>query len=255
MPILDSDGVPIHYEVFGEGKPIVLVHGFASSLKGNWVDPRWVETLAAIRKVVALDCRGHGESGKPHDVEAYRGDNMPNDVVRLMDHLEIEKTDLFGYSMGGGISIRLMTRIPERFTSVILGGVGNVLATRGGGGRPNVAEALLADDPSTITDVVAKRFRAFAEANKNDLKALGACMQSGRRGAEAASLAQVKLPVLIVVGEKDDLVGSADELAAAIPGARLRTIPDRDHLTVVPDRRFKEAVLEFLADGQSAEKA
>jgi pimeloyl-ACP methyl ester carboxylesterase len=251
MPILDSDGVPIHYEVFGEGKPIVLVHGFASSLKGNWVAPRWIETLTAIRCVVALDCRGHGESGKPHEAEAYSGDRMPNDVLRVMDHLEIDKADLFGYSMGGGISIRLMTRSPERFTSVVLGGVGNVLARRGAGGRPNVAEALLADDASTVTDPTARAFRQFAEANKNDLKALGACMQSGRAGADGASLAQVKLPVLIVVGEKDDLVGSADELASAIPGARLEKIPDRDHLTVVPDRRFKKLVVDFLTERSS----
>ena len=114
MPAFDSNGVSIHYEVFGEnGKPpIVLVHGFAASLDGNWVRPGWIETLTPLRQVVALDCRGHGESEKPYDAEAY-GDNMPDDVIRLMDHLNIEKADLFGYSMGSRISTRLMTAHPE----------------------------------------------------------------------------------------------------------------------------------------------
>ncbi len=245
--MFESDGVKINYQVFGEGKPIVLVHGFASSLQGNWVDTRWIEALTPIRQVIALDCRGHGKSGKPHDPEAYAGDAMSDDVIRLMDHLGIERADLFGYSMGGGISLRLLTRHPERFASVVLGGVGNVLARRPGG-RANVPEALLAEDPSAITDPVAKGFRDFAEANKNDLKALAAHMQAPRAAVDLDALRRVSLPVLIVIGEGDVLVGSPKDLAAAIPGARLVTIPDRDHLTVVPDRRFKEAVVGFLKE-------
>ena len=245
MPQFDSDGVPIHYEVFGEGKPIVMVHGFAASLEANWVRTGWVETLSPIRQVVALDCRGHGESGKPHDTQAYAGDTMSGDVVRLMEHLNIEQADLFGYSMGAGISLRVLLGHPERFTSVVLGGIGNVQARRGGG-RPNVAEAMQEEDPSKITDPIAKGFRAFAEANKSDLKALAAFMQAPREPLDATKLGQVALPVLIVIGEGDALVASTDELAAAIPGARLLTIPDRDHLTVVPDSRFKEAVVDFL---------
>ncbi len=245
--MFDSDGVSINYEVFGEGKPIVLVHGFASSFQGNWVDARWIEALSPIRQVVALDCRGHGKSGKPQDSDAYAGDAMSEDVIRLMDHLGIEKADLFGYSMGGGISLRLLTSHPDRFTSVVLGGVGNVLARRSGG-RPNVPEALLTDDISTISDPVAKGFRQFAEANKNDLKALAAYMQAPRTPMEPADLGRVSLPVLIVIGEGDALVGSPNDLAEAIPNARLVTIPDRDHLTVVPDQRFKDAVVSFLTE-------
>ena len=251
MPQFDSDGVPIHYEVFGEGKPILMVHGFAASLEANWVRTGWVETLSPIRKVVGLDCRGHGESGKPHEPEAYGGDAMPGDVIRLMDHLEIEQADLFGYSMGARISLQLLLGHPDRFTSVVLGGIGSFLAGRRGG-RPGVAEALLAKDRSTVTDATAKGFRAFAEANKNDLKALAACMQAPRGVGDRASLAQIDLPALIVIGEGDALVGSTDELAAAIPSARLVTIPDRDHLTVVPDSRFKEAVLQFLGESPPA---
>ena len=77
MAVFDSDGVTIHYEVFGEGPPIVLVHGFASNLQDNWVLTGWVKRLLDQgRRVVALDCRGHGESAKPHDPEAYAGGAM-----------------------------------------------------------------------------------------------------------------------------------------------------------------------------------
>ena len=245
LKTFDSDGVPIHYEVYGEGEPIVLVHGFASSIKGNWMSTGWIDTLTPIRRVIALDCRGHGLSGKPHTAEAYSGHGMVDDVIRLMDHLEIGKADLFGYSMGAAISLRALVLHPERFRSIMLGGVGDVLA-RWKGGRPNVASALLAEDRSAIADPVAKGFRVFAEANKNDLKALAAYMQASHEPLDRKQLANVSLRVLFVNGERDDLVGSADELVAAIPGARLIEIPDRDHLTVVPDRRFKEAVVSFL---------
>jgi len=248
MGTFDSEGVTIHYEVFGEGPPIILVHGFASSLQENWVQTGWVKRLlSAGRRVVALDCRGHGESAKPHDPAAYAGEAMPGDVIRLMDHLGIARAELMGYSMGGGIALDLIMRHPQRFPRVVLGGVGAV--SRGATESSAIASALSTDDPSTISSAVGRAFRWFAEQRGNDLKALAACIQQGRSGPEPEALAAIRMPVLVVVGEKDDVVGRGDALAAAIPGARLVTVPDRDHLTVVPDRRYKEAVLSFLAEG------
>jgi pimeloyl-ACP methyl ester carboxylesterase len=247
---LDSNGVPIHYEVYRRGEPIVLVHGFASSIDGNWASTGWIDTLTPIRQVIALDCRGHGLSGKPREAQAYSGNEMVNDVIRLMDHLKIGKADLFGYSMGSAISLRALVLHPDRFRSVVLGGIGDMLA-HSEGGRSNVVKALLADDPATISDPLAKGFRVFAEANKNDLKALAAYQQASREPLKRHQLAGVSLPVLVVNGERDDLVGSPDKLVSAISGAQLTRIPDRDHLTVVPDQRFKEAVVRFLTgDGR-----
>jgi pimeloyl-ACP methyl ester carboxylesterase len=247
MPFFDSDGVKIHYEVSGEGPPIVLVHGFASSLQNNWVLTGWVNRLVdGGRRTIALDCRGHGESDKPHDPAAYSGNAMSRDVINLMDALAIDKADLFGYSMGGWISMELMTRHPERFRRVVLGGVGGVF--RGATDSSAIASALAANDPSTVTHPVGQRFREFAESQGNDLKALAACIGRPRPRFDAEMLGKVRLPVLVAVGEKDDLVGRADALVAAIPGARSVYVPDRDHLTVVPDPRFKEAILSFLAE-------
>jgi pimeloyl-ACP methyl ester carboxylesterase len=243
----DSNGVRIHYVDEGAGEPIVLVHGFAASLQGNWVAPGWFDTLRPLRRIIALDCRGHGMSDKPHDSSMYAMDEMADDVVRLMDHVGVDRADLFGYSMGGAISIRAMVRHPERFRTVTLGGVGNLAAGRRG--RPGIAAALRATDRSAVTDAVGRGFRQFAErAGNNDLEAL-ASMQSAERGTiDPAVLSNNTLPVLIVVGEDDAIVRDSDKLAAAINGARLVTIPGKDHLTVVADQRFKDAVVAFLQE-------
>jgi pimeloyl-ACP methyl ester carboxylesterase len=248
VPTFDSDGVTIHYEVFGEGRPIVLVHGFTASLQMNWVLTSWVDTLTPIRQVVALDCRGHGLSDKPHEPGAYAGGEMGEDVIRLMDHLGIEKADLFGYSMGAGISVRLLLDHPDRFTSVVLGGIGEVLTTGRDEGASAIADAMLAEDPETITNPIAKGFRTFADMGDNDHVALAAYLRAAREAVVREKLAEVDLPVLIVNGADDTLVGSPDELAAAIPGAELVLIPDKDHLSVVADERFKQAVVQFLTE-------
>ena len=245
MATFDSDGVSIHYEEFGSGPPIILVHGFASNLRDNWELTGWVRRLvSAGRRAIALDCRGHGDSQKPHDPVAYSEGKMSGDVIRLMDLLGIERADLMGYSMGGAIALDLILHQPQRFRRVVLGGVGALL--QGVTESTVIADALAADDPSTISSPLARAFRAFAEQRGNDLKALAACIRRGRTSPDPQAMASVRIPVLVAVGEKDDLISGADRLAAAIPGARLITVPDRDHISVVADGRFKEPILEFL---------
>jgi pimeloyl-ACP methyl ester carboxylesterase len=248
----DSDGVKIHYETWGQGKPIILLHGFLANLNSNWVATNWVDTLQPIRRVVALDMRAHGQSDKPHDPEAYGQENMAGDVLRLMDHLGIDKADLFGYSLGSGISSYLLARHRERFTSVILGGTVDhlVLKPAPSGEQDNaIADGLLAEDPSQITDPAAQGFRAFAELDpENDLRALAACVRRAGSPIEPAELADVDIPVLIVVGANDVLVNNPEGTAAAIPGAKLVIIPDTDHLSAVPDQRFKDEVVAFLEE-------
>jgi pimeloyl-ACP methyl ester carboxylesterase len=247
MPTFDSGGVDINYVVEGEGRPIVLVHGFASSLHGNWRQPGVVDALVADkRRVIALDCRGHGRSGKPHEPEAYGGTKMADDVIALMDHLGVEQADLMGYSMGGFISLSLLLRHPERFRAVILGGIGGrVLA--GNVRREGLAESMEAKDASEVTDATAKAFRVFAERSGNDLEALAAMQRSGRMAPDMSGVGQVQSPVLIVVGDGDTLAESADKLAAAIPGAKHVVVPG-DHLTVFGKPDYTKAVLDFLAE-------
>ena len=119
----DSNGVKIHYQVWGKGDPIVLVHGFTASIDANWVQPGIVDKLDDDFKVIALDLRGHGKSDKPHDPAVY-GETMAMDVIRLMDHLKIDKAHIVGYSLGGFTTLKLVTMHPERFLTATLGGAG-----------------------------------------------------------------------------------------------------------------------------------
>ena len=248
MPEFDSNGVSINYIDEGAGAPVVLVHGFASSLQGNWRAPGIVDALVqAGRRVIALDCRGHGRSGKPHEPEAYADNAMARDVLALMDHLGIEKTDLVGYSMGGFLSASLMVRNPERFTSVALCGIGDAII---GGRLPGersqaIADAMEGKRVEGAMAETAKGFRAFAAASGNDLQALAA-MQRGRRGGfDGSKLKETALPVLVLVGEGDTLIVSADRLAAAIPDARYVKVPG-DHLTAVGAPEFRDALVDWL---------
>jgi pimeloyl-ACP methyl ester carboxylesterase len=249
MPTFESDGVSVNYVDEGAGPAIVLVHGFASNLQGNWRAPGTVDALvAAGRRVVALDCRGHGRSGKLHEPEAYGGTKMADDVIALMDHLGTKVADLMGYSMGGGIAASLLARRPERFRSVILSGVGDVIVL---GARPRerseaIASAMEAPAGALAEDQTARNFRAFAERSGNDLQALAAIQRSRRGGYDTSKLSETALPVMVLIGEGDTLVGSGERLASTFRDARLVKVPG-DHLTAVGQPQFREAILDFLS--------
>jgi pimeloyl-ACP methyl ester carboxylesterase len=251
MPSFDSAGVLINYVVEGEGPPAVLVHGFASSLQGNWRATGVIDALVgAGRKAVALDCRGHGRSGKPHDPAAYAGTAMADDVTALMDFLGMGRADLVGYSMGGFIAASLMTRRPERFNSVILAGVGDARMLKDSNREraAEIAEAMEAPDKGAVKNASARAFREFAEVSGNDLRALAAMQRSMTRAwFDAERFGEVRLPVMVLLGEADTLVGPADRLAAAIPGARLVKVPG-DHLTAPGTAEFRAAVVGFLGE-------
>src|SRR6266852_6815427 len=247
MAYFDSKGVQIYYEEHGRGEPVVLVHGFASRADHNW-GAEWFKHLAEYYRVLALDCRGHGKSGKPHEPEAYAGDTMGDDVIRLMDHIGIRRTLLMGYSMGGRIALGLLRSHPERLRAVVLGGIGAVSASRPGFSRQPIVNALLADDASAVSDERAKQFRDFAESIGNDLKALAACMGGNRSDLTAEDLAAkpIRVPTMIVIGTKDTLVGDPKLLSDSIPGSQLVMLEGQDHLSAPSDQRYKVAVLRFF---------
>jgi pimeloyl-ACP methyl ester carboxylesterase len=227
-------------------EPIVLVHGFASNKETNWVNPGWVGTLTrAGRRAIALDNRGHGASSKLYDANAYHSATMADDVRALLDHLRIERADMMGYSMGARICAFLAVAHPQRVRSVVLGGLG-IRLVEGVGLPESIAEALEAPSLDDVSDPTGRTFRAFAEQTRSDLKALAACMRGSRQELSREQVAQIKAPVLVAVGTRDPVAGSAQALAALIPGARALDIPDRDHMLAVGDKVFKAGVLEFL---------
>ncbi len=242
----DSEGVRIAYLDEGRGDPVLLVHGFASHVRMNWIDTGWVRLLTgAGYRVLAFDNRGHGQSEKLYRLEDYGGPLMAEDARRLLDHEGIARADVMGYSMGARIAAFLMLRHPERVRSAIFGGLG-INMVRGMAGTGPIAHALEAPSIEHVTNPTARTFRAFAEQTHSDLKSLAACIRSSRDPISAADLATIAVPVLVAVGTNDVIGGSAVELAALIPGARAVEITGREHMKAVGDRIYKEAVLEFL---------
>jgi pimeloyl-ACP methyl ester carboxylesterase len=227
-------------------EPIVLVHGFASTKETNWVNPGWVTALTrAGRRVIALDNRGHGQSSKLYDPADYHSAKMAADVAALLAHLNIERADVMGYSMGARIAAFLALDNPSRVRSAILGGLG-IRLVEGVGLPASIADALEAPSLADVTDPTGRMFRAFAEQTKSDLKALAACMRGSRQTLSREQVAAIACPVLVAVGAKDPIAGSAAALAALIPGARALPIPGRDHMTAVGDKAYKTGVIEFL---------
>jgi pimeloyl-ACP methyl ester carboxylesterase len=247
MTRFQSGNLDIAYYDEGEGDPILLIHGFASNAQKNWFEPGWVSALKrAGRRVVAIDNRGHGQSDKPYDPELYASPTMAEDARALLDHLEIARADVMGYSMGARITTFLALKHPERVRSAVLGGVGTNLV-KGVGGVERIVAALEAESLEAISDPLGRAFRQFAEVTGSDLKALSACMRAGRDPITPELLASLCVPTLVAVGTRDDIAGSPDDLAAHIPGAEVAHIPDRDHMLAVGDRAFKSAVAEFLS--------
>jgi pimeloyl-ACP methyl ester carboxylesterase len=247
MQSFQHGNVEIAYLDQGEGEPIVLVHGFASTATVNWVGPGWVDALTkAGRRVLALDNRGHGASTKLYDPAAYHTDLMAEDVRALLDHLHLARADVMGYSMGARITAFLALKHPARVRSAILGGLG-IRLVEGVGLPATIADAMEAPSLDSITDPSGRMFRAFADQTKSDRKALAACIRGSRQTISAEEVARIRVPVLVAVGSKDQIAGSAQELAALIPDAQALVIPGRDHMLAVGDKAYKAGVLSFLA--------
>jgi pimeloyl-ACP methyl ester carboxylesterase len=247
MPNFHNGAVEIAYLDEGEGDPILLVHGFGSTKDVNWVYPGWVSELKKNgRRVIALDNRGHGQSSKLYDPDAYDIPVMAGDVTALMDHLSIERADIMGYSLGSRITAWLARNRPHRLRSTILGGIGIGLIEGGVLGE-NVAAALQAPSLDDVTDPVGRMFRAFADQTRSDRRALAACLRGSRRLMSAEDAAGITVPVLIAVGTTDIIAGSAEALGRIIPSSRVLDIPNRDHMRAVGDKVYKAGVLDFLS--------
>jgi pimeloyl-ACP methyl ester carboxylesterase len=228
-------------------EPILLIHGFASNHRMNWVGPRWVETLTgAGRRVIAFDNRGHGLSQKFYAPADYHLDLMTRDAANLLAHLGVKHADVMGYSMGARIASFLALAEPRLVRSLVLGGLGDRLV-RDGGLPEAIAKALEAPSLDSLTDPIQRLFRGFAEQTKSDRAALAACVRGSHRSLTLEEAARINQPTLVAVGERDTLAGDPSKLVALLPRAQALMIPGRDHNLAVGDKAFKAGALDFLA--------
>lgn len=252
----DAGGVKINYAVYGAGDPVILVHGWASNGAQNW--SAVIKDLSAGYKVIVMDCRGHGRSDKPHEKEKY-GVEMVEDIVRLMNHLKIERAHVAGYSMGAMIVLKLLAMHPERVRSAILAGQGGVredtlrksedpVLKFLDQGTP-IAEALIAaapDDekPSKTEQTLMKL--AFAG---NDSAALAAAMRGFKELLVTnAQLKNIKTPVLAIYSVEGETVKPLEKL---LPGVTLVHIEGANHTTAPFNLIFIKSIREFFNQHQN----
>jgi pimeloyl-ACP methyl ester carboxylesterase len=228
---------------------VVLVHGFAANRAEMWRRLGWLAALDRRgHRAVALDLRGHGESDKPHDPAVYDQDALAGDILALIDHLDLRRPHLVGYSMGAHLSLAVGLAAPGRVDKLVLGGVGGRMLGREPAqeGAMTMAQALTTDDPGSITEPILRGFRQFAENQGDDRLALAAFSQGRRVRRTPEDLAGLAVPTLVVAGSRDELAGDPQDLADAIPGAKAVTVPACDHFSAIPHALFKAAVFDFL---------
>lgn len=247
-----SGDLELAYDDIGEpewGRPIVLLHGYASNRTEGWRRMGWYGAFERKRiRVLALDWRGHGDSAKPHDPQAYARQQMIGDVFALLDRLGVGRADLFGYSMGARLAIHAALAQPDRVPDLILGGIGERLL------RPTdttgaLAAAMETEAPELVSEPLLRSFRAFADEQGEDRLALAACARGGDYRITREMLARIRARCLVVAGARDELAGDPQALAAAIPGARAAVLPGCDHFSAIPHALFKAAVFDFI-DGE-----
>jgi pimeloyl-ACP methyl ester carboxylesterase len=263
----DSSGVRIRYLEAGTGTPIVLVHGFTRNIETNWIDTGVLWALAKRHRVIAVDLRGHGKSGKPHDPKAYEAD-VHLDVVKLMDHLQIPRAHLVGYSAGCSVIGRLAVTHPERVISVVLG-AGTILhgvweasddenAKRAAADVKNdppfrnlIVRLTPKDETPRSEDTIKAQSSQLTAGN--DLDALMAYRAAGGRGQLSSDedVMAIRVPVLAIVGDQDPTIAAVRSFQKFFPAVNVIEIEGATHASersAVRQPRFAAAILEFVAD-------
>ncbi len=243
-----SDGVRIHYLVVGNehatGAPVILIHGYTGSAHANWFANGIADALASGHRVVAIDCRGHGKSDKPHDPKKY-GPQTAEDVIELMNHLKIAKAHVHGYSMGGIITTILLAKHPDRFLT----------AAFGGSGVPETDKKQIAKVPADKPGPDPKE----AEANEKlrgspdrDEEAFAAILNYPWKPGEwpQLDLTKVKIPVLAINGEFDFPNAKTHRMQRELANFRSVVLPGKSHLTAVMagylPKEYAEALVAFI---------
>ncbi len=242
------DGVLIAYREHDGGEvdaampPVLLVHGFASNADVTWERTGWIPALAdAHRAVITVDLRGHGESDKPIDADAYAPDRLGDDLLAVLDSAGVDRVDVIGYSMGNRVVSALTELAPERVRRVVIGGAGpNELFASWD--LDEVRGVLFRDEPSRNPQI--ERVLRPAIAAGADREALLACIE-GVSGAPLSIPGDI--PTLFVAGEDDPVPEGARELALEWD-AEYVSIPGRDHVSTLTSRVFKDAAIVFLAE-------
>jgi pimeloyl-ACP methyl ester carboxylesterase len=250
----DSNGVRIRYIVAGSGEPIILIHPFAASAE-IW-EPL-VKDLSQNYQLIAMDCRGHGKSEKPHDPKQY-GIEMVNDVVRLMDHLGIKKSIIIGYSMGGSIAMKMLTEHPDRIRLAVIGGsLGFTKYESERDEVPLLGPNLLSGMPLSEAMIASAPpdWPKPGPQQREMMKRMDAGQDSIALGTETVSheglwvddkkVRAITVPTLVIYGGNDRPAFYA-EAKSRFPNLRFKTIEGAGHGPAMQSPEFLADIREFL---------
>lgn len=237
------DGVELAYRELGQGRPLVLIHGYFSTGQVNWATYGHAARLAERgHRVILPDLRADGDSAKPHDPSAYPPDVLADDGFALLAHLGLDEYDLGGYSLGARTVVRMLARGATPGRAVVAGtGIEGIVATRGRGEHFRRILTQLGTFERGSAEWKAERFlRSVGGDPQALLRVLDTFVDTSRE-----ELARITTPVLVLVGAQDEDQRSADQLAAALPNAEYRTIPG-DHMSAVAGQELGRAIAEYL---------
>ncbi len=232
MPYTDNNGVRIHYHVEGEGTPLVLQHGLTSSIL-RWYEFGFVDALKDDYRLLLIDARGHGDSGKPHDAEAYDQKLMASDVIAVLDAEGIDRAHYMGYSMGGSIGFAIAESFSDRFHSLIIGGMhpypldavgldDRIKRISSGGMEGYVA------DMESGGDVISPERKVQLLANDPEA-IIGASLGLKNRPDLSPVLPAMSMPCLVYAGDADGLHVGAEKCVKHMPNVTWVSLPDLDH--------------------------
>ena len=238
------DGTRLAWRETGQGRPLVLIHGYFSNAFVNWIRYGHAATIAAAGfRVIMPDLRAHGDSDKPHDPAAYKPDVLADDGFDLVAHLGLTDYDLAGYSLGGRTAVRMLARGAKPRRAVLCGmGLDGILDTRGRGGYFRHVLTHLGSFPRGSSEWMTE---AFLKTTGGDPEALLLILNTFA-DTNREALAAIGLPVLVVTGSEDDDNGSGAALADAIPDARFVEVPG-NHMSAVTKPDLGRAIADFLA--------
>jgi pimeloyl-ACP methyl ester carboxylesterase len=267
--VFDSNGVKIRYVTQGKGEPVVLIHGWMgdSSMWGRDQSGNTKLKGADGFQLIALDCRGHGKSDKPHDPAEY-GPEMAADVVRLLDHLKLEKAHLIGYSSGAFIAGKVAATHPERVLSVVYGGQAPVIVgakssdfsecevfAKAVDEGKDLGSYIIAVTPAGKPKPTEDQAKAIAKIlyDGKDVKAFAAAGR-GFKNLEVTGeqLRKCKAPILFIHGgnESDHVKGRVATVRKLLGRGEVKIVEGADHMTTLTKPEFASAVIEFLRSGK-----
>lgn len=243
MPVLESHGVPIQYDVAGAGPAVLMIHGYTAS-SALWRAYGYAQALSKRYRMVTFDARGHGRSGKPHDPAAYAFDTRLDDVEAILDALDIDRAHIVAYSMGGWTAYGMAAYRPQRVASVAIGGA-HPYAER--------LDALHAVDGSDGAAFIAALERSLGERIAPDIQAI--MLRNDLRALVAAATdrghidpSRIVAPAMLYCGALDQRLTLVQRAAQELGCAPALVIPGADHTTALSHPAVLLPALErFLA--------